>query len=77
MILEDAVRPYFQKLSSGSREYYRRLISEITVCFQDEDQGKMNQRLKESYLLGYYLQRAEFNKKKEEGISNEQLAEQN
>jgi CRISPR-associated protein Csd1 len=71
MILEDAVRPYFQKLSSGSREYYRRLISEITVCFQDEDQGKMNQRLKESYLLGYYLQRAEFNKKKEEDISNE------
>ncbi len=33
-----------------------------------EDEQVLNQRLKENYLLGYYLQRAELNKdkKKEE-----------
>jgi CRISPR-associated protein Csd1 len=66
MILEDAVRPYFAKLSPGARNHYRNLIGEITACFLEEDQLKLNQRLGETYLLGYYLQRAEFNKKKEE-----------
>lgn len=66
MILEDAVRPYFSKLSPGEREKYRRLISEITARFLEEDITRLNQRLRETYLLGYYLQRAELNKKKEE-----------
>jgi CRISPR-associated protein Csd1 len=66
MILEDAVRPYLQKLSAKSREYFRKLIGEITLSFREEDQKKLNQRLGETYLLGYYLQRAEFYKKKEE-----------
>lgn len=65
-ILEDVLNPYFQKLKPGSREYYRRLISQITEQILKEDEKALNQRLKESYLLGYYLQRAELNKKKEE-----------
>lgn len=64
-ILEDALNPYFQKLKPGSREYYRRIISEITGMILEEDVEVLNQGLKESYLLGYYLQRAELNKKKD------------
>lgn len=65
-ILEDALKPYFQKLNPGSREYYKRLISEITEQFCEEDSTLLNQELKETYLLGYYLQRSELNKKKDE-----------
>lgn len=59
MTLEEALRPYFQKLKPGSREHYRALISEITGMFREEDQAVMNQGLTETYLLGYYLQRGE------------------
>lgn len=65
-ILEEVLNPYFQKLKPGSREHYRRLISKITEQILKEDEQVLNQRLKESYLLGYYLQRAELNKTKEE-----------
>lgn len=65
-ILEDVLKPYFQKLKPGSREYYKRLISEITEQLCEEDLALLNQELKETYLLGYYLQRAELNKKKDE-----------
>ncbi len=73
-ILEDAVKPYFQKLYPKKREDYRTLISEITGLFREEDSTVLNCRLEEGYLLGYYLQRAELNKKKEdskEELSNE------
>lgn len=65
-ILEGLLNPYFQKLRPGSREYYRGLVSGIVSSFREEDAGILNQGLKEDYLLGYYLQRAELNKKKEE-----------
>lgn len=74
-ILEGLLEPYFRKLKPGSREYYRRMISDIVTLFREEDAEKMNQELKETYLLGYYLQRTELNKKKEER-SNDQFAEQ-
>lgn len=63
--LNDLLRPYFQKLNPGTREYYQRLISEITDSFREEDEKDMNMELKETYLLGYYLQRAELSRKKE------------
>ena len=66
MILEETIKPYFQKLTPGSREYYKRLISEITEKFCEEEPSVLNQGLKETYLLGYYLQRSELNKKKDE-----------
>lgn len=65
-ILEDLLKPYYQKLYPGSREYYKKLISDILAVLLQEDEQKLNQGLKETYLLGYYLQRAELNKKKEE-----------
>ena len=78
--LNNLLRPYFQKLNPGSREYYQKLISEITDAFREEDEKNMNMELKETYLLGYYLQRAELSRKKEkeekkEAQENEQSAE--
>ena len=63
-ILEGLLNPYFQKLKPGAREHYRNVISEIVLSFRDEDVKSMNQELKETYLLGYYLQRAELNQSK-------------
>lgn len=64
--LNDVLTPYFQKLKPGLREYYRNMIADITTLFRDEDASFMNQGLKETYLLGYYLQRAELNRKKDD-----------
>ena len=63
--LNDVVAPYFQMIKPGSREYYRNLIAEITTLFREEDAPFMNQGLKETYLLGYSLQRVELNRKKD------------
>lgn len=64
--LERLTNPYFEKLKPGLRIYYKNLINEIVGSFQEEEVQNLNQSLKETYLLGYYLQRAELNKKKEE-----------
>lgn len=64
--LQDLMNPYFQKLYPGLREKYRNLISEIIASFKEEDELLLNQGLQETYLLGYYLQRAELRKKKED-----------
>lgn len=64
--LNDVLTPYFQKLKPGLREYYRNMIADITTLFREEDASFMNQGLKETYLLGYYLQRAELNRKKDD-----------
>ncbi len=64
-ILDGLLNPYFQKLKPGMREYFRNLITEIVAALEEEDAKILNQELRESYLLGYYLQRAEFGKKKE------------
>lgn len=72
--LEGVLKPYFQKLKPGSREFYKDLIGEITALFREEDEPVLNQALKESYLLGYYLQRAELrgkNGEKKEEAENE------
>ena len=77
-ILEGLLNPYFQKLRPGSREYFRRLISEIVTAFGEEDEKRLNQELKENYLLGYYLQRAELNNRREqkkEEQGNDQFTE--
>lgn len=65
-ILEDSLNPYFQRLRPGSRKYYKDLISEIAGMFREEDLPILNQSLKETYLLGYYLQRMELNRNNKE-----------
>lgn len=65
MILEEVLRPYYQKLRPYLRDYYKNIVGEIAGLLE-EDQAILNQGLKETYLLGYYLQRAELNKRKDE-----------
>lgn len=69
--LQQVTAPYFEKQKyPWLREYYKNIISEITETFRDEDEAIMNQSLRETYLLGYYLQRAELNRKKDGGKEN-------
>ncbi len=63
--LQELLNPYLQRSTPGMREYYRKMISEIVALFKEEDEDRLNQGLQETYLLGYYLQRAELYKKKE------------
>ncbi len=70
MTLEQLLNPYFQKLSPGPREYYKRIISEIVSKITSGGDA-LNKPLKEDYLLGYYLQRAELNKSKETDSEDE------
>lgn len=76
-ILEEMMIPYFRKMPPGRREYYKSMVSGIFETFRDEDAQKMNQGLGGTYLLGYYLQRAELKIRKNGGDKNEQFAEQN
>ena len=71
-ILEQAITPYYQKHSPGSREYYRQMMSEIAGSFEEGDSKVMNKPLQEEYLLGYYLQRAELNKKRNNETDKEE-----
>ena len=64
-ILDGLMIPYFQKLGPALRAYYKNMIGEVMQLFREEDSSKLNHALKETYLLGYYLQRAELIKKKE------------
>ena len=64
MILEHQVDPYLNKLSAGSREFYRGLITNVVSLFVGDD-ARINKSLDENYLLGYYLQRADFYNKPE------------
>lgn len=64
MNLENQVKIYFEKLHPGNRERCKKLISEIVCLLEEEDTCRLNQSLKETYLLGYYLQRKELYTKK-------------
>lgn len=61
--IEGQLIPYYRKLTPQSRMYYKALISDIVGKFENEDLQVLNQPLGESYLLGYYLQRAKLYEK--------------
>lgn len=64
-IIRDSLNPYFAKLSPGMRIYYNNLIGEIFEKLSEFNENELNRQLEDSYLLGYYLQRSELYKKKE------------
>ena len=66
MVLREVITPYYKKLGAKRSGYYESMISEIVEMIQNGDESDLNKRLKETYLLGYYLQRAELYKKKDE-----------
>lgn len=69
-ILEEKLNPYFQRMTPGSRYFYKELISSITEKISESGTEQLNRPLSELYLIGYYLQRAEFKKYKIKENSN-------
>lgn len=69
-ILEDQLNPYFQRMTPGSRYFYKDLISEITEKISESNPEQLNRPLGELYLIGYYLQRAEFRKSRNQDKGN-------
>lgn len=71
MTLERLLIPYYQKMNTGSRIYYKNLIADIVSLFRDGDMADKNRPLEDMYLIGYYLQRREFFKKSNENENKE------
>ena len=63
IIIEQLKTAYYPKLKVGSRIFYDRLIGEIMSRISDCGEDDFNKPLRESYLIGYYLQKNEFFKK--------------
>lgn len=76
MSIDAALKPYFERLLPGSREYYRGLISEIIGKISESDAEKLNKSLEYNYLIGYYLQRAELKKSNKEKTQNNKQEEE-
>lgn len=64
-------RAYFSRLSPASRNYYKKLIGEILEQIYLTPQSEWNLPLKETYLMGYYLQRNELYKSKKDQMNEE------
>ncbi len=56
-VLEERLNPYYARLSPGLREYYRQRIQEIVDKLPLDDVN-LNRKLDDTYLIGYYHQRA-------------------
>ncbi len=61
-LLNRKLEPYFSHLKPASRAFYKRRISEIMTNLSEFPESEQNKPLKETYLMGYYLQRAELYK---------------
>ncbi len=73
IVIEQLKSGYYPKLSQGSRIYYDRLIGEIYEKISQYPDSALNAPLKETYILGYYLQKNELYKKNE----NKDITEEN
>lgn len=61
-VIQERILPYYRKLGTRST-FFKKLISDVSVLFENEQDFMSNQPLSEMYLLGYYHQRAELFKK--------------
>ncbi|MCQ4636032.1 type I-C CRISPR-associated protein Cas8c/Csd1 [Anaerovorax odorimutans] len=66
MTIEQALIPYYQRMAPRLRDYFRKEIQEISVAIGEESRLDQNKGLNELYLTGYWLERAELSKKKED-----------
>lgn len=57
-------RAYFPRLSQGQKIYYKNLIGEIMQKINSFEEKEWDRPLKDTYLMGYYLQRKELYTKK-------------
>lgn len=71
IVIEQLKNGYYPKLSQGGRTYYDNLIGEIYEKISEYPESLRNKPLKETYIMGYYLQRNELYKKKENNDNTE------
>lgn len=62
---------YYPRLSVGSRNYYDKLIGQIVEMISDVSEHNIGDPLKETYLMGYYLQKNDLYSKKENKVDAE------
>lgn len=72
--LDNQITPYLQKLKANQRAYYKNLIAEVVSLFENDD-VLLPKSLDEKYLLGYYLQRADFFSKEPADDEESQIEE--
>ena len=65
-------RAYFPRLKSGSRIFYKNLIGEILNNIHSFPENLWNKPLKETYLMGYYLQRSALYTRKEKNMEEQE-----
>ena len=58
ILWEQLKKAYYPKLKPGARVSYDRLIGEIVAQISDCSQGAREEALKDTYFIGYYLQRS-------------------
>lgn len=73
IIMDGLKTAYYPRLSAGRRAYYEAMIGEIFEKLSPFFDDDYNKPLTETYLLGYYLQKNEMYKKKE----NKEIMEEN
>lgn len=66
IIMERVKTAYYPKLKESSRGYYEKLIGEIMERISQFPENEYDKKLSETYLLGYYLQKNELYRKKNE-----------
>lgn len=71
VISEQVKRAYYNRLSVGSRNFYERLIGQIMDKLSEFEE-EANKPLKDTYLLGYYLQKNDLYTKRSETESIEE-----
>jgi CRISPR-associated protein Csd1 len=74
-IMDKLKTAYYPKLTEGSRVYYDRLIGEIMDKISQSPIEEYNQPLDETYLLGYYLQKNNLYKKKDNNVDENKQEE--
>lgn len=68
-------RAYIPRLKPSARAFYKNLISEIMQVIFNCPENTWNKPLKETYLMGYYLQRKSLYTKKEKSSETENSEE--
>jgi CRISPR-associated protein Csd1 len=59
-IIEHWKTAYYPKLNAGAKTFYESLIGEIFSIISEFPESSHNSQLKETYILGYYLQKNSF-----------------
>ena len=56
-IMEQVKNAYYPRLTNSQRTYYEKTIGEIMQILSETGEAEFNKPLKETYIMGYYLQK--------------------